>query len=93
MERGEPLGQPQLRACGTLTSVPNGSATSPTTLPAGDFGSTSLLIADVSQVFTPLFTSIFLGNITMKRTGYVSPRVNNAITLLVGFPGVSVICP
>ena len=88
-----PSGQPTLRACGTLTSVPNGTAPSLTTLPAGNFGSTSVLIADVSQVFTPLFTSIFLGSVTMKRTAYVSPRVNNAITLLAGFPGVFVICP
>jgi hypothetical protein len=72
--------------------VPNGSASSLSTLPAGNFGATSVLIADVSQVFTPLFTRIFLGNITLTRSAYVSPRVNNAITLQVGFPGPFVMC-
>jgi Flp pilus assembly protein TadG len=86
-------GQAQLRSCGTLTSVPNGSATSLSTLPAGNFGPTSVLIADVSQVYTPLFTSIFVGSFTLKRSAYVSPRANNAITLQAGFPGPFVMCP
>ena len=88
-----PSGQAVLRACGTLTSVPNTSPSSLTTLPAGAFGATSVLVADVSQVFVPLFTSVFLGNFTMQRTAYVSPRVNNAITLSPGFVGkAAVIC-
>ncbi len=29
----------------------------------------------------------------MQRTAYVSPRVNNAVTLVPGFSGASVICP
>ena len=88
-----PSGQPVLRKCGKLASVPNSTAPSLTTLPAGAFGATSVIVADVSQVFEPLFTSVFLGNFTMKRTAYVSPRVNNAVTLLPGFVGASVICP
>lgn len=88
-----PQGQPVLRSCGTLSSVPNGTAPSLATIPAGDFGATSVFIADVSQVFTPLFTAVFLGKITMQRTAYVSPRVNNSVTLVPGYIGASVICP
>ncbi len=86
-------GQTRLRSCGTLGSVANGSANSLTTLPAGNFGATSVLVADVSQIFVPLFTSVFLGNVTMQRSAYVSPRINNVVTLLPGFSGPSVICP
>ena len=88
-----PSGQPVLRKCGKLTSVPNGTATTLTTLPAGAFGATSVIVADISQVFVPLFTSVFLGSFTMQRTAYVSPRVNNAVTLQPGYVGPSIICP
>ena len=88
-----PSGQPLLRPCGKLGSVANSTAATLATLPAGAFGATSLFVADVSQVFQPLFTSVFLGTFTMQRTAYVSPRVNNAVTLLPGFAGASVICP
>ena len=80
-----PYGQLKLRSCGPLTSAANSAAGSSTTLPAGAIGATSVFVADVSQVFTPLFTGIFLGNITMQRSAYVSPRVNNAVKLLPGY--------
>ena len=88
-----PSGQAQLRACGALTSVANGTTTSLKTLPASTFGATSLFVADVSQVFVPLFTAVFLGNVTLTRTAYVSPRVNNAVTLQAGYSGPSLTCP
>ena len=87
-----PAGQAKLRNCGTVQSVANGTASSMTTLPAGAIGATSVFVADVSQVFTPLFTGIFLGDVTMQRSAYVSPRVNNAVTLLPGYVGPVVLC-
>ncbi len=88
-----PSGQPMLRKCGSVASVTNDTAASLTTLPAGAFSATSVIVADVSQIFQPLFTSVFLGNFTMQRTAVVSPRVNNAVSLLTGYVGASVICP
>jgi Flp pilus assembly protein TadG len=88
-----PLGAPQLRACGTLTKVPNTTPTSYATLPTGDFGPTSLLVADISATFTPNFFGFLIGDIPMMQSVYISPRVDNGIALLpAGGPGVSVIC-
>lgn len=87
-----PSGQTRLRSCGQLVSVPNTSPSSLTTLPAGAFGATSVIVADVSQVFVPLFTAVFLGNVTLQRTAYVSPRVNNAVALVSGFAGPVITC-
>jgi Flp pilus assembly protein TadG len=88
------LGTPTLRACGPLTSVPNGNPTSYSTLPASNFGPTSLLVADVSYTFQPAFFGFLIGNIPMMQSAYVSPRVNNGITLqAAGGAGVNVNCP
>ncbi|WP_158747598.1 TadE/TadG family type IV pilus assembly protein [Acidisphaera sp. L21] len=88
-----PSGQPTLRACGAVASQPDGSNPSLTALPASAFGATAVLVADISQVYVPLFTSVFVGSFTMQRSAYVSPRVNNAITLVPGYVGPNVICP
>jgi Flp pilus assembly protein TadG len=88
-----PLGAPQLRACGTLTKVPNSTVTSYSTLPAGDFGVTSLLVADISYTFTPSFFGFLIGDIPMMQSAYISPRIDNGIALVpAGGPGVNVIC-
>ena len=87
-----PAGQTRLRACGSLSAVPDSSASSMTTLPADAFGATALLVADVSGRFTPLFTSVFLGPFNLQRSAYVSPRIDNGVSLSSGFPGPSVIC-
>ena len=88
-----PLGAPQLRTCGTLTKVPNTTGTSYATLPIGDFGPTSLLVADISATFTPSFFGFLIGDIPMMQSAYISPRIDNGIALLpAGGPGVSVIC-
>jgi Flp pilus assembly protein TadG len=88
-----PLGAPQLRACGKLTKVPNESATSYATLPAGDFGRTSLLVADISFTFTPNFFGFLIGDIPMMQSAYISPRIDNGIALVpAGGPGLNVIC-
>jgi Flp pilus assembly protein TadG len=67
-------GQPTLRACGTLTSVANTQARSLTTLPAGVISPPSILVADLSTLYTPLFTAIVTGPIQMMRSAYMPPR-------------------
>lgn len=88
-----PQGQPKLRACGTLASVSNGSPASLATLPAGVFGATSLLVADVQAPYAPMFAGIFTGTVTLMQSAYVSPRINNGVSLSGAFPGNSVVCP
>lgn len=90
---GNPTGQLVLRPCGALAAVPDGGSSSMTTLPAGVFGPTSLLVGDVSTVFVPLFTGVFVGPLTMLHSAYVPPRVNNGVQLTDPGPGPSVTCP
>ncbi len=76
-----------LRPCGALSVVANGSPDRMTTLPAGAVGQTSLLIGDVSTVFVPLFTGLFVGPVTLLRSAYIPPRVSNGIRLTGAGPG------
>ena len=87
-----PAGQARLRACGTLAASADSAPSSLTSLPTDAFGATSILVADVSAVFTPLFTSVFLGPFTLQRSAYVSPRVSNGVALVGAFPGPFVTC-
>ncbi len=86
-----PAGQVVLRPCGAVASLPNGSD-SMSGLPAGVFGPTSLLVADVAVVFTPPVSGVFTGPFSMLRSAYVSPRVNNGIQLTSIGPAKTVIC-
>ncbi len=88
-----PAGQPELRACGSLAAVPNTSPSSLANLPAGLFGATSVLVADVSSVYVPMFTGVFVGDVPMLRSAYVSPRIYNGVSLSGAFPGPFVRCP
>ena len=88
-----PSGQTKLRPCGTLSSVPDSSPSTLASLPADAFAATSILVGDVSAVYVPIFTGVFVGNVAMLRSAYVSPRVNNGVQLAAGFPGTAVICP
>ena len=92
------LGRPTLRACGPLSSAANTDPTSYTTLPIGNFGPTSVLVADISYTFQPVFFSFLnIGNIQMMHSAYVSPRLGNGIGLTrtndAAMKGVMVICP
>ena len=82
-----------LRPCGTLPAVADNSASSMSSLPAGVFGPTSILVGDVSTQFVPMFSGVFTGPIQMLRSAYVSPRINNGVTLSAGGPAKQVICP
>ena len=88
-----PLGQVALRPCGALAAAPDGSPSSMGTLPAGVFGPTSVLVGDVSAVFVPMFTGVFVGPVTMLRSAYIPPRVNNGVRLVGAGRGQSVTCP
>jgi Flp pilus assembly protein TadG len=88
------LGAKQTRQCGPVASAPDADATSYTTLPAGNFGKTSLLVADISYTFQPIFFGFLFGNIPMMQSAYVSPRIGNGVQLLAaGGKGVNVRCP
>ena len=87
-----PAGQMRLRPCGRQAAAADDAASSLGSLPADVFGPTSILVADVSGVFEPVFTAVFLGPFTLQRTAYVSPRIGNGVALLGGFPGVAVTC-
>ena len=88
-----PSGQSRLRACGVLAPTSDDSPSTLASLPASVFGPTSIMVADVSGVFVPAFTSVFLGSFTLQRSGYFSPRINNGVALTSAFPGPVVTCP
>ena len=89
-----PLGVQQRRACGPVAAAPNGQASTYSSLPAGDFGPTSLLVADVSVVFHPYFLGFVIGDIPMMQSITMSPRVSNGTTLSIATNwNVAVICP
>jgi Flp pilus assembly protein TadG len=88
------LGGAKLRACGPLATVPNNNPASYLTLPDGNLGRTSLLIADISYTFQPMFFGFITGDIPMMQSAYVSPRINNETILSsAGGAGFSVNCP
>ena len=74
-----PYGVQELRACGALAAVPNTQAMSPTTLPQGVFGPTALVVADVDYTYKPVFFGFVMGNIRMRHSGYMPPRIGNGI--------------
>ena len=70
---------PITRPCGVIPQV---AATQPVTInnlpTAGMTTLTSIVIADVSYVYQPLFTGFFLGSVTLSRTAFLPPRVGSA---------------
>ena len=88
-----PAGQVKLRSCNALAQAPNDAPSTLGTLPAGNYGPTSILLADVSGVFVPAFTSVFVAPLTFMRSASISPRINNGVILAGVFPGPSVTCP
>ena len=87
------LGQAQLRPCGALSQAPDTNAPSYGSLPAGNFGPTSLIVADISYTFRPAFFGFVTGDIPMMQSAYISPRINNDTVLVAaGGAGPSVNC-
>jgi Flp pilus assembly protein TadG len=67
-------GQPVLRACGDIATVPDTAAPSLTTLPVGLLYPPAILVVDLSTVYQPTFSGILTGPIKMMRTAYIPPR-------------------
>lgn len=68
-------GSTALRACGKVAQVAAGTAVTMSNLPtAGMTALTSVLVADVSYTYTPLFTSFVTGSFVMSRTAMLPPR-------------------
>lgn len=79
-------GKSEIRPCGPLTMAANTAAVSASTLPAGAFGATSLMVADIDYTYHPVFFNFVMGNVRMQRSAYVPPRIGNGTTF-VALPG------
>jgi Flp pilus assembly protein TadG len=86
------LGTKVLRPCGQLTSVPNTTSPALTTMPAGAFGATSVLVADISYEYVPAFSGFFIGPFTINRTAYLSPRIGTNTSFASSTSDASVLC-
>jgi Flp pilus assembly protein TadG len=64
----------QMRPCGRSTKVADGVALNRNTLPASLYGPGSVVVADVSYSYKPLFGSRFLGEIRLFKTSFMAPR-------------------
>jgi hypothetical protein len=63
------------RSCGlVLTSVPNASTYTASTLPAGVFGPGSIIVVDVTYTFTPTFGAAYLPSMSIERSAFMAPR-------------------
>ena len=80
---GNPTGLQAQRPCGTLTSVANTDPSSPTTLPIGVFGATSVLVADITYSYQPTFFNFITGPIQMTHSSYLSPRIGYGVTFVL----------
>ena len=70
-----------IRQCGTLGQA-SSNALSPslTTLPPGLYTPGTVLVVDVTYVFTPAFTKWITGPISFQRTAYFTPRFFTQLT-------------
>ena len=88
------LGISRLRPCGSPAVVSNNITPTTGSLSAGDVGVTSLLVADVSYTFQPMFLGFVLVTIPMTQSASVSPRIGNGVKLLIdGGAASTIICP
>lgn len=63
--------------CGVLTQVPQWSSATLSTIPTqGVQGLTSALVVDVSYTFKPMFTQVFVSQVTFWHTAFFAPRVS-----------------
>lgn len=87
---------PNKRTCGVpLTSVPDTSAPSKTTLPADVFGPGSIIVVDIVFSYTPIFGLGLFGTVPLARSAYLSPRYVPLIKYAVvsGDDGIGSECP
>lgn len=84
------------RSCATtMTSASDTSAPGSGTLPADAFGPNTIFVVDIAYNFRPLFASAILGNRTILRSYFVSPRYVPAVAFqaVSGDPGTTTVCP
>jgi Flp pilus assembly protein TadG len=70
---------PVTRPCGVIAQVAPTQQTTINNLPtAGMTGLQSIVIADVSYIYQPLFTGFVVGPVTLQRTAFLPPRTGTA---------------
>jgi Flp pilus assembly protein TadG len=70
---------PITRPCGVIPQVAATQQVTINNLPtAGMTALTSIVIADVTYVYQPLFSGFFVGSVTLNRTAFLPPRVGSA---------------
>lgn len=71
-----PLGLPVTRTpCGVVTQVASGQQATASNLPTSGMTTlTSVVVADVSYKYQPLFSGFVTGPITLQRTAFLPPR-------------------
>jgi Flp pilus assembly protein TadG len=85
---------PITRACGVIPQVPATQQVTINNLPtAGMTTLTSIVIADVTYVYQPLFSGFFLGSVTLTRTAFLPPRVGSATQYVQYHPADSTTSP
>jgi Flp pilus assembly protein TadG len=71
---------PVTRPCGAIAQVAPTQQVTINNLPtAGMTGLQSLVIADVTYIYQPLFTGFVFGPITVQRTAFLPPRTGSAV--------------
>ena len=64
----------KMRPCGKATKVSDNVSLTSTTLPQSLYGSGSVLVADISYAYKPLFGTRFFGEMTLFRSAFMAPR-------------------
>ncbi len=71
----------QYRPCGAMTVVqPSTPTPNYTTLPSGLYVPGSVIVVDITYVFTPTFNKWLTGSFTIQRSAYITPRFYTQLT-------------
>jgi Flp pilus assembly protein TadG len=80
----------QMRPCGKATKVADGIVLTSNTLPASLYGPGSVIVADVSYAYKPLFGSRFFGDITLFKSSFMAPRYMTVVPFGPNAPGLRI---
>jgi Flp pilus assembly protein TadG len=73
------LGTQVIRPCGTISQVTSATRATIGTIPtAGMISVTSMLIADVTYQYMPMFTGTFTGPVSLRHTAFLMPRTGTS---------------
>jgi Flp pilus assembly protein TadG len=78
------LGSPIKRMCGSIGQSQDTDPPALNTMPKGTYGPVTVLVADLSYTYTPLFSGYVIGPITLNRTAYLSARTGNTLQYTPG---------